>query len=138
MLIGAWMLLTRPLLLKAVKTRMSSVGFTGPIVSAVTADAAVWYVAMQVLILLRLTMGFSYLVLITRTNLSLALQRYYMFLYHQSARLFRCMCVLYVFVARNANILQNLSYQCCQHHDSGRSLETTTGQQERIFARSNT
>ncbi|RFU32961.1 hypothetical protein B7463_g3382, partial [Scytalidium lignicola] len=41
MLIGAWMLLTRPLLLKAVKTRMSPVGFTGPIVSAVTADAAV-------------------------------------------------------------------------------------------------
>ncbi|KAH8809412.1 hypothetical protein F5884DRAFT_403520 [Xylogone sp. PMI_703] len=41
MLIGAWMLLTRPLLLKAVKARMSPVGFTGPIVSAVTADAAV-------------------------------------------------------------------------------------------------
>jgi hypothetical protein len=47
MLLGARILLNRPLLVKAIKSGMSSTRFTGPIVSAVTSDAIAWYVLLQ-------------------------------------------------------------------------------------------
>jgi hypothetical protein len=53
------MLLTKPLLLKAVKTGMSSTGFTGPIVSAITSDAGAWCVTASNETALRLIIGSS-------------------------------------------------------------------------------
>jgi hypothetical protein len=47
MQLGTWMLLTRPSLLKAVREGMSATNFAGPLVSAISSDARVWYVTIS-------------------------------------------------------------------------------------------